>query len=123
MIRFEDDHRTRGEQFVLRAILQGHPLARCDWHALRADDFAHDLRGRIFPHAARLVDECIKPRPYAVFCSMRDECRRRALDGVTGYLEWLVSDDPCFERAHVIGLVAFLDAVCEQHEALAGETP
>lgn len=121
MIRFENDPRTRGEQLFLRALLQGSPLARCDWHCVRADDFAHDLHGRIFRHAAGLMAEGIKPRPYAVFCSMRDERRMRgrgvALDGVPDYLEWLAGDDPRFAADRVPALIAFVDAICEQREA------
>lgn len=123
MIRFENDPRTRGEQLYLRSMLQGYPLARCDWHCVRADDFAHDLHGRIFRHAAGLMAEGIKPHPYAVFCSMRDERRMRgrraALDGVPAYLEWLGGDDPGFAADRVRALIAFVDAVCEQHEARA----
>lgn len=121
MIRFEDDPRTRGEQIYLRAILQGCPLARCDWQCVRADDFEHDLHGCIFRHAAGLMAEGIKPRPYAVFCSMRDERRMRgrsaALDGVPDYLQWLAGDDPCFSADRVPALIAFVDAICEQREA------
>lgn len=123
MIRFENDLRTRGEQLVLRSILHGHPLARCDWHSLRAQDFAHDLHGRIFRAAERLEADRIQPEPRAVFASMRDERRARgrgpALDGVAEYLQWLAGSDPCFLLDRVPALIAFVDASGEQHEAEA----
>ncbi|CAG9258498.1 hypothetical protein PUN4_320008 [Paraburkholderia unamae] len=123
MIRFENDLRTRGEQLVLRSILQGCPLARCDWHSLRAQDFAHDLHGRIFRAAERLEVARIWPQPRAVYASMRDEQRTRgrgpALDGVADYLAWLSGNDPCFLVDRAPALIAFVDAIGEQHEAEA----
>lgn len=117
MIRFENDARTRGEQFVLRSILLGAPLARCDWHGLHAKDFAHDLHGRIFRHADRLAAQGIWHDTQAVYLSMRDERRGRGMEGVAGYLAWLVSDDPCFATGRVEALIAFQDAMADEHEA------
>lgn len=117
MIRFERDNRTRGEQMFLRVMLQGHELARCDWRCVRPDDFAHDLHGRIFRHASRLAAQNILPEPDAVLASMRGERRGRGLQGVTEYIGWLAGDDAYFASGRVPALVAFVDAIQEQHDA------
>ncbi|WP_233872401.1 hypothetical protein [Paraburkholderia adhaesiva] len=119
MITFESDERTRGEQLVLRAMLEERPLARCDWHALRPCDFAHDLHGRIFRHAAGLMADGITPWAYAVWCSMRSERGMPAMQGVGDYLEWLTTDAPCFTVRRAEALVAFLDALADQWAAEA----
>ncbi|MBT2789173.1 DnaB-like helicase N-terminal domain-containing protein [Paraburkholderia strydomiana] len=118
MIRFEQDDRTRGEQLVLGAIPQGQPLAS-DWTLLRPEDFSHDLHGRIFRHMMRLLAQHLRPDPGAVVASRRSERRGRGrvLDGVPDYLEWLTKASWTIPGPRVRWLVAFLDAMLEQHAA------
>lgn len=116
MITFEDDHRTRGEQFVLRMILRGDGLTQHLWRAFRARDFSHDLHGQVFRHAERLAARRVQHDAAAVFASMRRE-RRGRVQGVSEYLDWLAGDDPCFARGRTIALIVFRDAASERREA------
>ncbi|WP_277187647.1 DnaB-like helicase N-terminal domain-containing protein [Caballeronia sp. BR00000012568055] len=122
MIRFEDDDRTRGEQHVLGAVLQGKPLHPGVWQTLCPEDFAHDLHGRIFRHAERLAAVGVQVNPAAVYESMRQDRRKHqpapALDGVADYLEALsCSKSNPLHSAHIRALAAFHNASIEQHTA------
>ncbi|WP_233869572.1 hypothetical protein [Paraburkholderia adhaesiva] len=122
MIAFENDDCTRGEQLVLRALMEGFPLARSSLAHLDAADFSHDLHGRIFRHALRLAEQHIAPGPGAVYASMREARRGRGLDGVAAYLLWLTGD-ACRDLPEPFAAIeAFRRASLERHAPRAPES-